>query len=151
MIQFLNDSPEAKLFSDELTSIIAQQRHLAARVVIATQEPTLSPRLLELSNVSIVHHFKSPQWFATLKKYLAGPSNESNVDHAAMFREIVNLNTGEALVFAPSAVVDLLENEDGTEVTGVDAIKQQGTNVFKMMVRKRITVDGGRSIVAVSG
>lgn len=67
-----------------------------------------------------------------------------------MFREIVNLNTGEALVFAPSAVIDLLENEDGTKVVGLDGVKQQGTNVFKVMIRKRITVDGGRSIVAVS-
>ena len=66
-----------------------------------------------------------------------------------MFQQIVNLTTGEALVFAPSAVVDLHENEDSKALTGLNAVKQQGTNVFKIMIRKRITVDGGKSIVAV--
>ncbi len=38
--QFLTSSGAAEKLTDQLVSIIRQQRHLAARVVVATQEPS---------------------------------------------------------------------------------------------------------------
>lgn len=59
--QFLTHSGEAANFTEQLISIIRQQRYLASRVIISTHEPTLSPQLLELCNVAFVHHFRSPR------------------------------------------------------------------------------------------
>lgn len=62
-------------FTDKLLQLIRQQRHLATRVVISTQEPTMSPRLLlDLCTVTVVHRFKSPEWFRTLRDHLDGVS-----------------------------------------------------------------------------
>ena len=63
--QFLTQSGEAANFTEQLISIIRQQRHLASRVIISTQEPTLSPQLLELCNVAFVHRFRSPRWLVS--------------------------------------------------------------------------------------
>lgn len=58
--------------TDTLLSVIRQQRHLGARVLIATQEPTISPELLVLCNVTIVHRFTSPAWYRAIEKHIAG-------------------------------------------------------------------------------
>ncbi|KAK2752705.1 hypothetical protein FQN54_008083 [Arachnomyces sp. PD_36] len=105
------NSREAISFTEGILSLIRQQRHLATRVVIATQEPTLSPSILDLCNVSIVHRFTSPAWFKALEGHLAGAclgvaDGEGGSDE--MFRKIVKLRTGEAFVFCPSAILDLL-------------------------------------------
>ena len=72
MCKFMNTSADALTFTNNLLSTIRLQRHLGARVIISTQEPTISPVLLDLSNVTIVHRFTSPQWLQTLKGHLAG-------------------------------------------------------------------------------
>ena len=64
----------ASAFTNKLLQLIRQQRHLATRVVISTQEPTISPRLVDLCTVTIVHRFTSPEWFRTLWDHLAGIS-----------------------------------------------------------------------------
>ena len=59
-----------------------------------------------------------------------------------LFQKIVGLATGEGLVFAPSAVLGRNGGDEGEWVKlreGLVAVK----------VRKRVTWDGGRSIVAV--
>ena len=77
-MQFLSQSGEAATLTNELTSIIRQQRHTGTRVVIATQEPTLSPELLDLANVTFVHRFQSPAWYEILKKHLAGADRKDD-------------------------------------------------------------------------
>ncbi|TID22995.1 Mannosyl-oligosaccharide alpha-1-2-mannosidase [Venturia nashicola] len=151
--KFLTESSEALKFTDQLTSIIAQQRHLATRVVIATQEPTLSPRLLDLCNITIVHRFNSPAWYHTLRKHLAGTSlgekkNESGLE---IFREIVGLRTGEALVFCPKAMLDTVTENPDQLLTATTSIRELQSAYVKMQVRKRVTADGGKSIMAVEG
>ncbi|KAK6611215.1 hypothetical protein H4I96_02813 [Botrytis cinerea] len=86
-------SGDAKVLTNELKSVIRQQRHTGTRVLIATQEPTLSPELIDLANVTFVHRFQSPAWYSTLKKHLAG------ADRDDLFHEIVALRTGEAFLF----------------------------------------------------
>lgn len=128
-------------FTDKLLQLIRQQRHLATRVVISTQEPTVSPRLLDLCTVTIVHRFTSPEWFRTLRKHLASVSTLDEMEgrHSSTFVEIVDLEPGEALIFCPSAMLEPVENK---------APKKLGMGWLKVRVRRRLTEDGGRSILA---
>lgn len=123
--QFLTTtSSEAVEFTDTLLSVIRQQRHLGTRVVIATQEPTISPSLLDLCNVTIVHRFTSPAWYTAIEKHIAGAATAKNKkgssEESDLFRSIVRLGTGEAFVFCPTALIDLAvdtgpENTEDTE------------------------------------
>lgn len=72
------------------------------------------------------------------------------------------LKTGEALVFCPSAILDIVSDEgseEGTlqvgesELHGVSALKalmvrELGLRYVRVRIRKRVTTDGGRSILA---
>ena len=135
-------------FTQSLLQVIREQRHLATRVVIATQEPTISPALLDLSSMTIVHRFTSPSWLTVLKSHLAGMSVEgetSRRDIAGIFKQIVNLEAGQALLFSPSAMAGVDTKADP------DRLKMQklGVGYLKIGVRKRLTDDGGRSILAI--
>lgn len=63
----------------------------------------------------------------------------------------MRLRVGEALMFAPSAAVDV-ESEEASEGesagAGVGLVKRLGHEALKIRVRNRITADGGRSIMA---
>lgn len=179
--KYMNDSAEAGTLTEQLLATIRLQRHLGARVVISTQEPTVSPKLLDLCSVTVVHRFTSPAWLDALKRHLAGASaaarltkklccggvgtkdggevageaaavedttRETNAmdleegdldDSMALFAQIVRLRVGEALLFAPSAVLSV----DGDFVA-----KKLNHGVLKVRVRKRVTDDGGRSVMA---
>lgn len=137
--KFLTSSTEATKLTSDLISVIRQQRHMSARVVVATQEPTISKALLDLCNVSIIHRFNSPKWFRTLEEHLAGACIDKK-ERDAMFRDIVKLSTGEALVFCPTAVLDL---ESGRPVSLQDG-------VVKIVVRDLVSADGGQSVQASS-
>ena len=163
----MNASPEASAFTETLLATIRLQRHLGARIFISTQEPTISPALLDLSSAIIVHRFTSPQWLMTLRLYLAPVAPEliaefmeesegeqgqkMEVDRLIskgkvqdIFSDIVKLKVGEALMFSPNAMVGLRENTDGsTEIQRVDF------GYLKVKVRQRLTSDGGRSVLAV--
>ncbi|KAJ4158622.1 uncharacterized protein LMH87_009140 [Akanthomyces muscarius] len=133
--KYMTGSVESETLTERLLSAIRLQRHLAARVFISTQEPTISPKLLDLCSATIVHRFTSPEWLQTLKAHLAGASvlgastssrGSSHDDDgdvlatpvlrsgsserllAEIFRQIVSLRTGEALLFAPNAAVGVL-------------------------------------------
>lgn len=235
--KYMNDSAECQSLTDALLSTIRLQRHVAARILISTQEPTISPRLLDLCSVTIVHRFTSPDWMDALKKHLAGASrwaeklNDYDTNNAeediqkgsgiqplilrntditaSLFALIVTLETGEALLFAPSAVIGVKKNiksafssymkEDavkegsqsgcgcfvkepgisrgsaqsadmngsehgktkgndwknnsnrpGHELTRLhdDGLIRLGPRVLMVRIRKRVTTDGGRSIMA---
>ncbi|KAI1385615.1 uncharacterized protein F4822DRAFT_445541 [Hypoxylon trugodes] len=142
--KFLHQSGEARVLTNDLLSIIRQQRHTGTRVLIATQEPTLSPQLIDLANVTIVHRFLSPSWYEVLKKHLAGARKRSVGDEDSLFNTIVTLQTGQALLFCPTAQVDIEETIDRRK----KVIKNLGEGFFKIKIRKRVTADGGRSILA---
>ncbi|KAI0134022.1 hypothetical protein BJ170DRAFT_699758 [Xylariales sp. AK1849] len=143
--KFLVQSGEARVLADELTSIIRQQRHTGTRVLIATQEPTLSPELMDLANATFVHRFLSPAWYDVLKKHLAG-ANEQDFGHQkAIFEIIIALRTGEALLFCPTAQIEVSATSEGCK-----QLKALGSSYVKIKVRKRISVDGGKSIMATN-
>lgn len=144
-IQFLSKSGEARILTNELTSIIRQQRHTGTRVLIATQEPTLSPELLDLANATFVHRFLSPAWYETLRKHLAGVKQHANGSVNSLFHDIVALKTGEAILFCPTARIcvnaHLLDYQETCALGG---------GYMKVKIRKRITADGGQSIMATN-
>ncbi|ORY56376.1 uncharacterized protein BCR38DRAFT_490676 [Pseudomassariella vexata] len=141
--KFLAQTGEARLLTSDLTSIIRQQRHTGTRVLIATQEPTLSPELIDLANATFVHRFLSPAWYEILKKHLAGANKQDSGSKNTLFDTIVTLGTGEALLFCPTAQVDIETSREGTE-----QVESLGNGYIKLKVRKRLTADGGRSILA---
>ncbi|KAK0655120.1 hypothetical protein B0T16DRAFT_319737 [Cercophora newfieldiana] len=172
--KYMNDSPECQTLTEALLATIRLQRHLGARIVISTQEPTISPKLLDLCSVTVVHRFTSPDWLNALRKHLAGVSSGArlleqaqrlqvgHVDEAEidgigslslgdgdpgmeLFSRIVALRVGEALLFAPSAVVGVQKKEGPN---GGKDVKRLAHGVMKVRVRNRTTADGGRSIMA---
>ncbi|PSR78480.1 hypothetical protein BD289DRAFT_486017 [Coniella lustricola] len=163
--KYMNESSESSALTESLLATIRLQRHLAARIIISTQEPTISPKLLDLCSVTVVHRFTSPAWLRALQKHLAGVSkldgfsvvtgggdggsdgdelhNTAAVGKAGqgedLFAEIVKLRVGEAFLFAPSAII---------RPVGTDTVEKLSHGVLKVRVRQRVTADGGRSIMA---
>jgi hypothetical protein len=138
----MTNTEAANALTETFLNIIRQQRHLGTRVIISTQEPTISPRLIDLCSITIVHRFSSPEWYQTIKKHLPiEQKKDGNGEGATMdaMYEISSLRTGEALVFAPSA--HLLD--------GHQEVMDVKHRVFKMVIRKRVTWDGGQTIKAV--
>ncbi|KAJ5817144.1 hypothetical protein N7447_009377 [Penicillium robsamsonii] len=120
--KYMKDSVEARNFTDTLLSTVRLQRHLGARILISTQEPTISSDLLSLCSVTIVHRFSSPAWIRALQGHVAGaaldvqsnqetsaydddhPENAKIARKLLLFHRIVHLRVGEAMLFSPSAV-----------------------------------------------
>lgn len=133
--RYMDASAAASNFTKSLVTMIRLQRHIGTRVIIATQEPTISADLMDLCSTTIVHHFKSPAWFTAIKDHLAAASE---ADRQEMFHTIVKLNAGQSLVFSPSSFLCLDENERS----------KLGADFMKMKTRPRKGVDSGKSKMA---
>lgn len=68
---------------------------------------------------------------------------EELVTEIEVFKKIVDLPTGEALLFCPTAMLSVSEDEN--EIRGVG---KMGVGWKKVRVRKRVTDDGGMSRMA---
>ncbi|RPB20075.1 hypothetical protein L211DRAFT_577451 [Terfezia boudieri ATCC MYA-4762] len=174
-----SNSAASSAFSDTLLTIIRQQRHIDVRVIIATQEPTLPPRLMDLVSVTIIHRFMSPGWLKAVQKHLCIGGDESK-ESKQIFKKIQRLRTGEALLFAPTAILiagarerqmtcgslrrsrsgqsrdstrDKRDNaaaDQTSESPGEVSLRRMDGEMFRIKIRERITHDGGATI-AVSG
>lgn len=153
----MTDTSPAQKLTDNLLSVIRQQRHLATRVLISTQEPTISPKLLDLCNVIIAHRFTSPEWLSFMKRHLAAIAVEAESN--ALLERIVSLNEGEAYLFAPAGIISNRDFEPlygqgeptgdgGSEEDEDEDVGKLGLGYLKIKVRKRLTEDGGKSILA---
>jgi hypothetical protein len=72
------------------------------------------------------------------------------VDHASVaeiFRTIVGLETGDALLFCPTALLDL-EVRDEANPFARSALRRLKDSYVKICIRDRVTTDGGKSIMA---
>ncbi|PYH98224.1 hypothetical protein BO71DRAFT_371757 [Aspergillus ellipticus CBS 707.79] len=164
--KYMTQSGESRGFTETLLSVVRLQRHLAARVIISTQEPTISPALLNLCSVTIVHRFTSPEWLRMLHHHLAAAADDpfakkggannnedgtgSKVgDRVSLFNRIVGLRVGEALLFAPSAVVGVLKGDDNDGKQSGEGLLRLGSEYLVVKIRKRITDDGGMSVLAL--
>ncbi|KAH2364084.1 hypothetical protein KXV98_003088 [Aspergillus fumigatus] len=152
--KYMNSSIEARGFTETLLSAVRLQRHLGVRMIISTQEPTVSTSLLNLCSVTIVHRFTSPEWLRVLQKHLAGAaenpfsaqaqSDMADPQSESLFDRIVALQVGEALLFAPSAVVGADICDDGH----VKFHRLRNGNL-RVKIRSRLTSDGGRSVLSL--
>lgn len=138
----MTDTPASKALTESLMRVIREQRHHGARVIISTQEPSISPRLIDLCSITIMHRFSSPEWLDVLRRHILVSDKEGDGGNkVGLLREIMRLKTGEALVFAPSAAL-----------AGKGEVGERGSDageLLRMRMRKRVTWDGGRSIVCV--
>jgi hypothetical protein len=139
----MTDTVASKALTESLMGVIRQQRHYGARVIISTQEPSISPKLIDLCSITIMHRFSSPEWLDVLQRHVLVPDDEGDNrgNKAGLLRKIMRLQTGEALVFAPSAILGA-RGESGERRCGTDAL-------LKMRMRKRVTWDAGTSIVCI--
>ncbi|KAE9976510.1 hypothetical protein EG327_008011 [Venturia inaequalis] len=135
---YLHNGAASENFTNNLLKAVREQRHRATRVVIATQEPTVSPKFLNLCSMIFVHGFNSPEWLATLQSHVAGAASVSG-DLQKIGRrfldDIVGLNTGQSFLFSRLALLDV---KNGNPV-------KLGAEVRKFKTRQRLTHDGGRS------
>jgi DNA helicase HerA-like ATPase len=125
----------SKILTDYLTRVIRLQRHQGARVVISTQEPTIATDLISLCSITVMHRFTSPTWYAALRKHINAVEDDRDI-----MQQIEALDTGEALVYSPNAVLG--KNEDGS-------LRKAIGRLLRVNVRNRVTLDGGASILAV--
>ncbi|KAJ7679442.1 hypothetical protein DFH06DRAFT_974912 [Mycena polygramma] len=137
--KYLQNSDSARL-TQSISNTIRLQRHLATRVIIATQEPTvIPPAILDLASIIICHRFSSPAWCAHLARHVSAGS-DSAAASASWYQQVMLLSTGDALVFSPAAL--MTADEQG----GVGLL---GREHLKLRVRPRLTRDGGASVLAV--
>jgi len=130
---------DADRFNQSVCSIIRQQRHLAARVIISTQEPTVVPSsMLDLLSYIICHRFSSPSWVRHLSGHIS--THTSTATGAQSWGDtVVDLETGEALLFSPNSLC----------TDGSGQLVKLGSGYIHIFTRPRITRDGGQSILAV--
>lgn len=148
----MTDTTASKALTDSLLSIIRQQRHYGARVIISTQEPTISPHLIDLCSMTVIHRFTSPEWMRVLSQHVSITEHDTDNKNDAggsLFHKILRLKTGEALIFAPSAVLGRCTNKDETSESGEQAWDTAADKLIRVRVRKRVTWDGGASVVCV--
>jgi hypothetical protein len=146
--------PAAEKFTSSLLTTIREQRHNGVRVIIATQEPSISGRLLDLCSVSIIHRFNSPAWFTAIREHLGGASKmvksdedeEKGGNRADLFQRILALEVGESLVFSPNSWV-----HGGQVPGGGQAVEptRLGSGVLWMKTRKRDGEDSGKTVSVV--
>ncbi|KAL4777962.1 hypothetical protein BJX76DRAFT_367007 [Aspergillus varians] len=152
--KYMNKSVEARGFTETLLSAVRLQRHLGVRMIISTQEPTISTALLNLCSTTIVHRFSSPEWLRVLRKHLAGATGDDPVardessndeeESQSLFGQIVELGVGEALIFSPSAIVGASSPGDGRI-----AFTRLGSGRVYVKIRQRLTCDGGKSVISL--
>ncbi|KAJ6487297.1 hypothetical protein DFH09DRAFT_948759 [Mycena vulgaris] len=136
--KYLTNSDSARL-TQSVSNIIRLQRHLATRVIIATQEPTVIPAtILDLASIIICHRFSSPAWCTHLAHHVSADSERAL---ESWYQQVMVLPTGDALVFSPAALI--AADEHG----GVGLL---GREQLRLRVRPRLTMDGGASRLAVA-
>ncbi|KZP24571.1 hypothetical protein FIBSPDRAFT_735600 [Athelia psychrophila] len=144
---YLTTSRGSSGLTKSLLTLTREQRHLAMRVLICTQEPTVIPAvLLDLCTVAILHRFASPSWWNHLTHHV---SADFSGDEA--FDQVVKLQTGEALVLAPSGYgvfKDTKLDAAGRTVTK-KSMGQFGRRYMLMKTRQRVTADGGASVLVL--
>ncbi|KAH1573033.1 hypothetical protein KXW39_008486 [Aspergillus fumigatus] len=140
--KYMTESPSAKELVQTFLSIIRQQRHCGVRTVICTQEPTVSPKLIELSSIIVIHRFTSPEWYKVIQKHVPMDTREVGSSEDGVpsgLCQIASLRTGEAIIFAPSAHL----------IGEKDMVLDTRHRTFRMLIRKRVTWDGGRTVICI--
>ncbi|KAG6903380.1 hypothetical protein C0995_013133 [Termitomyces sp. Mi166 len=103
-------------------------------------EPTVVPPvLLDLCSVVFIHRFSSPSWWEHVIKHVSTDFDGSNT-----FDKVVKLHTGQAIVLAPSALGMFASPTSAEKV-----LDRFGRRYLVMKTRKRVTQDGGASVLVI--
>ena len=97
--------------------------------------------------------FHAPDWATHLRKHLGG------ADDYTLFERAVKLKTGEALLFAPTAVLmrepsaanGWTEDDPAAPLVARAKTTSLGRGWVLMKTRQRVTLDGGASVLATRG
>ncbi|CAO2647392.1 Nn.00g083140.m01.CDS01 [Neocucurbitaria sp. VM-36] len=133
--KYMLDNPGSKVLTEYLKTLTRLERHKGARIIISTQEPTVSTDLIALCSVTVIHRFTSPAWYVALKKHIHAMENDE-----ATMEQIEALKTGEALIYSPNTVLG--KNENGT-------LRKATGRLLKLNIRMRVTSDRGESVMAI--
>ncbi|KAI0265149.1 hypothetical protein BC834DRAFT_196378 [Gloeopeniophorella convolvens] len=161
--KYLSPNKTAGGLTGALLSLIRQQRHLSMRVIVSTQEPTvLPPVFVDLCSIAILHRFSSSAWWDHLSRHVS-----ADISGEEAFDKVVKLKTGEAMVLAPSGLymkhakpdTPAVDADTKEEKVAEGAGKAQevpesvltrfGRRFFIIKTRRRVTADGGASLLAV--
>ena len=94
--------------------------------------------MLDLLSYILCHRFSSPSWVRHLSGHI--PTHTSTATGSQPWGDaVVELETGEALLFSPNALC----------ADGNGEIIKLGNGYIQLFTRPRITRDGGQSILAV--
>ena len=130
---------DANQFTKSICSIIRQQRHLATRIVVSTQEPTVVPAsILGLLSWVICHRFSSPSWTSHLSQHISIKNAEGDSDVPDWSERVMTLATGQALLYSPPSLFVSKNRTSAMLASGYAIIKTRG----------RLTLDGGASLLA---
>jgi hypothetical protein len=161
---------DADRFNQSLCSIIRQQRHLAARIIISTQEPTVVPSsMLDLLSYIICHRFQSPSWVRHLSAHISTPPSTTTgaqssgdavvgleAEEAPLSGNIsthISTTTGAQswgdVVIGLETGEALLFSPNALCADGSGQPVKLGNGHVHLFTRPRITRDGGQSILAV--
>ncbi|KAH7101552.1 hypothetical protein BKA62DRAFT_179537 [Auriculariales sp. MPI-PUGE-AT-0066] len=126
--KYLSNNESARL-SRSIATIIRQQQNLATRVIISTQDPTvISATILDLLSFVVWHRFSSPSWCSHLSQRVSTGDKD-------WFEEVMNLATGDIIVFSSTARI-------------AETLIPLGTQALHISVRPRLTFAGGASTLA---
>ncbi|KIM90985.1 hypothetical protein PILCRDRAFT_59166 [Piloderma croceum F 1598] len=143
--KYLSANKGTSGLTKSLLTLTREQRHLAMRVIISTQEPTVVPSvLLDLCTVAILHRFSSPSWWEHVANHVS-----ADVSAEEAFDKVVGLQTGEAIVLAPSGLSVVQEHIPDAPGPAIRKLAQLGRRYMLMKTRKRVTADGGASILVL--
>ncbi|KAI0068910.1 hypothetical protein BV25DRAFT_1817835 [Artomyces pyxidatus] len=156
--KYLSQNKTSTGLTKALLSAIRQERHLSMRIIVSTQEPTVIPPVfIDLCSVVILHRFSSLAWWEHLSKHVS-----ADLSDADSFDRVVRLKTGQAIVLAPSGLGALaspasngrIMNHEGSSESGDEETELRepipfGRRFFVVKTRRRVTADGGASLLAV--
>lgn len=153
--KYLINSDTARL-TWSISRIIRLQRHLATRIIIATQvshhspivtrsprlphvqEPTIIPSaMFDLAFFIICHRFTPPSWCTHLARHVCAGDHAGT---ARWFQDVMLLATGQCVVSSISALV-MTSNDSSA--------RPLGRTHLKLRVRPRSTLDSSASLLAV--
>jgi hypothetical protein len=135
---------DANQFTKRICSIIRQQRHMSARIVVSTQEPTVVPAsVLSLLSWVICHRFSSPSWTGHLSQHICikNAEGDRHADVPDWSERVMMLTTGQALLYSPASLFVSRNSNSAMLASGYAIIKTRG----------RLTLDGGASLLATNG
>jgi len=145
--KYLSSTRASSGLTKALLGLIRQQRHLSMRVIISTQEPTVVPPvLLDLCTVTFLHRFSSPSWWDHLMKHVSADFAGGDA-----FDKVVKLQTGQAIVLAPSALGTSNEiTADPVADSTRKVLSRFGRHYIIMKTRQRVTADAGASLLVLT-